>query len=88
MKGCVMGIACVLGMVSGAGAVEKADSPWQQQTHSWLQLQAQGRQASTKPQAVTPAEQERILQRWLDSYKHEIPDFFEQKKGGATQSGG
>jgi hypothetical protein len=28
------------------------------------------------------------MQRWLDSYKHEIPDFFEQKKGGKTGSDG
>jgi hypothetical protein len=27
------------------------------------------------------------MQRWLDSYQHPIPDFYEQKKGGNVSSG-
>ncbi|HEX8541390.1 MULTISPECIES: DUF3613 domain-containing protein [unclassified Pseudomonas] len=87
MKGGVIGIVCLLGMASAAVAAEKGDSPWQEQTQSWLKLQTEGNHASPTPQAVTPAERERSMQRWLDSYKHEIPDFFEQKKGGTTQAG-
>lgn len=85
MKGGVIGIVCLLGMASAAVAAEKGDSPWQEQTQSWLKLQTEGNHASPTPQAVTPAERERSMQRWLDSYKHEIPDFFEQKKTAVLQ---
>jgi hypothetical protein len=42
---------------------EKGDSPWQEQTQSWLKLQTEGNHASPTPQAVTPAERERSMQR-------------------------
>ncbi|SDH23714.1 Protein of unknown function [Pseudomonas flavescens] len=52
------------------------------QVAHWLRLQREGRLASQHPQASTPAEQELALQRWLDSHKHPIPEFFEQNVGG------
>lgn len=88
MKVAIIGIVSLLATAQCAWAAEKGDSPWQEQTQNWLQLQTQGRHASPTPQAATPAEREQSMQRWLDSYKHEIPDFFEQKKGGKTGSGG
>lgn len=88
MKTAVIGIVSLMALAQGAWAAEKGDSPWQEQTQNWLQLQSQGRQASPTPQAATPAEREQSMQRWLDSYKHEIPDFFEQKTGGKTGSDG
>jgi hypothetical protein len=45
-------------------------------TEAWLQLQARNLEASKIPQTATPKEREQSMQRWLDSYKYEIPDFY------------
>ncbi|AXO86954.1 DUF3613 domain-containing protein [Pseudomonas sp. K1(2024)] len=42
---------------------------------AWLRVQASGTQASPRGQAQTAQERERALQRWLDSYKHPIPQY-------------
>ena len=60
-------------------------SPQQAVTESWLTLQASGRAASTTPQKATAAEREQAAQCLLESYKHPIPEYFEQKVGGQTQ---
>ncbi|NHI02292.1 MULTISPECIES: DUF3613 domain-containing protein [Oceanimonas] len=52
------------------------------QTERWLQLQREGNAASTNVQASTPTEQELASQRWLDSYKHSIPERYEQGSEG------
>jgi hypothetical protein len=63
-------------------------SPSQGLTEAWLQLQPSGKAASTIPQPSTPIERDLSAQRWVDSYQHPIPEFFEQKKGGSVSSGG
>ncbi|WP_131696692.1 DUF3613 domain-containing protein [Pseudomonas sp. JAI120] len=63
-------------------------SPQQQQTEGWLQLQVSGQLASSTPQKATPAERENAMQRLIDSYKHAIPEYFEQKQGGNFAGGG
>ena len=50
-----------------------------------MALQLSGRAASANPQKTTPAEREQALKRWLDSNKHPIPEFFDQKVGGTAQ---
>jgi hypothetical protein len=62
-------------------------SAQQQETEGWLQLQARNKVASPKIQTVTPAEREEAMQRWLKSYQHEIPQFFDQEQGGKVDSG-
>ncbi|WP_025857613.1 DUF3613 domain-containing protein [Pseudomonas sp. CHM02] len=62
-------------------------SPQQAETENWLALQVNGRAASATPQRTTPAEREQALQRWLDSNKHPIPEFFETESGGSSKSG-
>lgn len=52
----------------------------QQTTETWLQLQASNQQASKIPQTATPKEREQSMQRWLDSYKYVIPDFYRWEK--------
>ncbi len=67
----------------GALAIEPGPTPKnQQQTENWLQLQVSGSVQSPIRQTATPAERELSLQRWLDSYKHEIPEYYGQKEGG------
>ena len=73
----------VLSLASGAWAIEPGPSSKQQkQTEAWLQLQPSAKAASPTPQTATPAERDLSLQRWLNSYNHEIPEFFDQEKGG------
>ncbi|MBF6027929.1 DUF3613 domain-containing protein [Pseudomonas sp. P115] len=62
-------------------------SPQQAETENWMALQLSGRVASPIVQKTSPAEREQALQRWLDSNKHPIPEYFEQKQGGTSQGG-
>ena len=71
----------------GAVAIEPGPSSREQQeTENWLQLQVSGKVQSPVRQVATPAERERSLQRWLDSYQHPIPEFYGQDVGGTTKS--
>ncbi|MGY2176648.1 DUF3613 domain-containing protein [Pseudomonas azotoformans] len=72
----------------GALAIEPGpSSPQQAETENWMALQINGRAASPTPQRATPAEREQSLQRWLDSHKHPIPEFFESESGGDSKGG-
>ena len=62
-------------------------SPQQQETEGWLQLQRSNKAASTQQQTSTATERELSMQRWLKSYEHEIPQFFDQDEGGKVDSG-
>jgi hypothetical protein len=62
-------------------------SPQQQETEVWLQLQSRNTLASSKLQTATATERELSMQRWLKSYLHEIPKFFDQDEGGKVDSG-
>ncbi|WP_249678012.1 DUF3613 domain-containing protein [Pseudomonas abieticivorans] len=72
---------------AGAWAIEPGPSSKPQQgTEQWLQLQSSQRAASRTPQAATATERELAMQRWLESYQHKIPDFFDQAKSGGKIS--
>ena len=62
-------------------------SPQQQETENWLQLQSSNQAASQKPQTSTATERELSMQRWLKSYEHAIPRYFEQDEGGKVYNG-
>jgi hypothetical protein len=73
----------LLGLAANAWAIDPGpSSKQQQQTEAWLQLQPSAKAASPIPQTATPAERDLSLQRWLNSYSHEIPEFYDQEKGG------
>lgn len=57
-----------------------------ERTENWLQLQRSGAAASATPQQATAAERELSYQRLLDSYRHPIPEYFEQDVGGSVSS--
>ncbi|MGV8918223.1 MAG: DUF3613 domain-containing protein [Pseudomonas sp.] len=82
----------LLGLFGVSGSVLAIDqgpsSAQQQETEVWLQLQPRGTAASNVPQTMTQAERDLSFQRWLKNYTHEIPDFYEQKKGGEVPGGG
>ncbi len=63
------------------------NSPQQQETEGWLQLQSSQNAASQKLQTATATERELTMQRWLKTYQHEIPQFFDQDAGGKVDSG-
>lgn len=81
-------LLCLALLPLAASAIEPGpSSPQQAETEKWLTLQVNGHAASPTPQSSSPAEREQALQRWLDSNKHPIPEFFEQGSG-ASASGG
>ena len=62
-------------------------SAQQQETECWLLLQSRNKVASPTVQTQTPTERELAMQRWLKSYLHEIPQYFDQDEGGEVDSG-
>ncbi|MDQ7985038.1 DUF3613 domain-containing protein [Pseudomonas sp. G34] len=88
MKGLIIGCALLAALpvvclaADEGGGRPLVSTEVQTQTAHWLRLQREGRLASPHPQVSTPAERELALQRWLDSHKHPIPEFFEQDAGG------
>ena len=62
-------------------------SAQQQETEGWLLLQSRNKVASPTVQTQTPTERELAMQRWLKSYLHEIPQYFDQDEGGEVASG-
>lgn len=51
-------------------------------TEAWLSAQSSGHLASPNLQRSTLEERELANQRLLDSYRHPIPDFFDEDVGG------
>ncbi|MGE8189248.1 DUF3613 domain-containing protein [Pseudomonas sp. NPDC086278] len=70
-----------------ANALDGPASAQQQETEGWLKLQSSNKAASQTPQTSTPTERELTMQRWLKSYEHQIPRFFDQDEGGKVDSG-
>jgi len=77
-----LAILAVLG--SGpAWAIEPGPaSAAQQGTEQWLQLQSSGQAASRNPQATTAAEHNAAMQRWLDTYKLKVPQWYTDDDSG------
>ena len=76
----------VLVMPLSVMAIEPGpSSPQHAATENWLRLQSRGRAASTTQKKATAVEREQAAQRLLESYKHPIPEYVEQKVGGQTQ---
>ncbi|WP_416422249.1 DUF3613 domain-containing protein [Pseudomonas sp. App30] len=77
-----LAVMMVLG-ASPAWAIEPGPaSAAQQGTEQWLQLQSSGQVASRNPQATTAVEHEAAMQRWLDSYKLKIPQWYTADDSG------
>ncbi|WP_296258667.1 MULTISPECIES: DUF3613 domain-containing protein [unclassified Pseudomonas] len=87
MKNVLLNGLWLLALSVPAMAIEP-DASSQKQTEAWLQLQASGRAASNLPQPQAPAERDLSLQRWLNSYQHPIPEFYERKKEESSSGSG
>ncbi|MCY1424870.1 hypothetical protein D9M68_845550 [compost metagenome] len=67
-----------------ASAEESAKS----ETEHWLEVQRSSEQASAIVQRATPAERELSYQRWLESFRLAIPQwFFSDDQGSSGMSG-
>lgn len=55
-------------------------------TEALLQVQASNRQGSRIPQVQTDKERDQAMQRWLDSYKYAIPDFYRWTKVNSSNN--
>ncbi|HEK0908583.1 DUF3613 domain-containing protein [Pseudomonas parafulva] len=49
-------------------------------TEALLRVQSSGEQASNRLQVQTAQERDQSMQRWLDTYKYVIPDFYRWTK--------
>ncbi|KNX75937.1 hypothetical protein DA83_10295 [Pseudomonas sp. 250J] len=66
-----------------AQAIEPGpSSEQQQQTEDWLVLQSHGQAMSPIRQTAAASERDLALQRWLESYKHAIPEYYKEYSGG------
>ncbi|WP_339486726.1 DUF3613 domain-containing protein [Pseudomonas sp. EL_65y_Pfl2_R95] len=86
--GCLLALGVILPVaVQADEPVTSRPLPQLSKTESWLAIQRDGRAASVTLQTATPAERELAYQRWLDSFSHPIPDFYEQETGGKMTTG-
>lgn len=67
---------------SAASAPQRMLSMGSSDADKWLQVQREGSQASATPQRLSAQERELANQRWLDSFTHPIPEFYERDAGG------
>lgn len=70
---------------AAAAVPEGPSSKAQETTETWLQLQPRGLHASSNPQATTPKEYDKTMERWLKVYDYKIPEVFKWEK--VTSSG-
>jgi len=57
-------------------------------TAAWLALQASNREAAPDDAPMTGAAATRVYQRYLDSFRHPIPDSFGSRLSGSGAAGG
>ncbi|QXH46331.1 DUF3613 domain-containing protein [Pseudomonas xanthosomatis] len=72
--------ACLLMPVAALAQEPPRQAQDETATETWLKVQASNRQASPTPQVQTDKERDQAMQRWLDSYKYAIPDFYRWSK--------
>lgn len=78
----VLAVMMALG-AAPAWAIEPAPATSASQgAEQWLQLQRSGQLASRNPQATTAVEHEAAMQRWLESYKLKIPQWYTEDDSG------
>lgn len=85
LKRAIGGAALLLSLGAAADEGGRLVAAVPTTSDAWLQLQREGGAASRHPQQATPAERELVLQRWLESFKHPIPEFFEEDVGDSVQ---
>lgn len=88
MKYQTLGCLGLLLLPLAAQAIEPGpSSPSQKPTETWLLLQSRNQVKSTILQNASPSERELSLQRWLDNYKHPIPEYYKEYAGSQGSGG-
>ncbi|WP_031431257.1 DUF3613 domain-containing protein [Methylomicrobium agile] len=84
-------IATILSPILLFGAhIAAADPPKRsvgEETRRWLELQSSGAAASTTRQTVSGPVADAIYQRYVESFKHPIPEFYKSDKDGGSGDG-
>lgn len=70
-----MALCCLISAPVWAQTHDNAKT--ETQTDAWLALQRSGEAASPHRQQASFGERERSLERWLKSFEHPIPEFYE-----------
>ncbi|WEK31859.1 MAG: DUF3613 domain-containing protein [Candidatus Pseudomonas phytovorans] len=77
----VMLLACCVGSATLQAEESPRHAPLDETaTERLLRVQSSGEQASRRLQVQTARERDQSMQRWLDTYKYEIPDFYRWTK--------
>ncbi|MCI0914777.1 MULTISPECIES: DUF3613 domain-containing protein [Pseudomonas] len=77
----VMLLACCTGFSTAwAEDYPRQQPPAQTATEALLRVQSSGEQASNRLQVQTARERDLSKQRWLETYKYAIPDFYRWTK--------
>ncbi|HDS1745201.1 DUF3613 domain-containing protein [Pseudomonas putida] len=77
----VMLLACCTGITTAwAEDYPRQQPPALTATEALLRVQSSGEQASTRLQVQTARERDLSKQRWLETYKYAIPDFYRWTK--------
>ncbi|EKT4481647.1 DUF3613 domain-containing protein [Pseudomonas putida] len=77
----VMVLACCVGSATLLAEENPRPPPLDETaTERLLRVQSSGEQASRRLQVQTARERDQSMQRWLDTYKYEIPDFYRWTK--------
>ncbi|WDY58805.1 DUF3613 domain-containing protein [Pseudomonas sp. PSKL.D1] len=71
---------CVASMAALAEEYSRQPPRDETATEALLRVQSSGEQASKRLQVQTARERDQSMQRWLDTYKYEIPDFYRWTK--------
>ncbi|RON16643.1 DUF3613 domain-containing protein [Pseudomonas frederiksbergensis] len=80
-------IVCMACLSTSAWAFEPGPSSKEQKgTEQWMQLQIRGTVASPKLQTASATERDLAMQRWINSFSHPIPEFFDQDTAGEMPS--
>ena len=77
-------VQCASAEPGRASAASPAAAEFGAQTRNWLELQRSG-QAAAPPRSVSGAVASRAYQRYLDSFGHPLPAFFELDAAAASQ---
>jgi len=72
--------------VTVAFAETSSQRPSGEDTRRWLKLQSSGIAASTSRQTISGPVADAIYRRYLDSFKHPIPEFYKSKQDGEGSS--
>jgi len=73
-------LACIAFPIDALAAETTYPPPAETATEAMLRVQSSNQQASSRPQQQTARERDQSMQRWLDTYKYEIPDFYRWTK--------